>query len=213
MAKNAAPFPDPNVVHPSKWSDEEKVAWISANERIIGKALSSYRGMFEEEDLRQMANEAILKVYNGYEPNRGVKLSTYAYRAIRNEVNMYIRAATAKKRSASVVPYNQTENEDGTTMGGAENLDTSDVDWLHVPQLSVESEIERREACAFIRKIVAKKLTQQEQDIFELMVAGATQVMIGAEIGCSQAKISNAQKVIRAKILYELRAAGFDLTG
>ncbi len=212
MPRTTVPVPDPNVVHPSTWSDDEKIAWMAENEKIIGKALSSYRGMIEEEDLRQMASEAILKTYVGYDPSKHVKLSTYAYRAIRNEVNMYIRAASAKKRSASIVPYGQTESEDGTTIAGAENLDTSDVDWLHVPQLSVESEIERREACAFIRKIVSRKLTEQEQEIFEMMVAGMTQVAIGEELNCSQAKVSNTQKIIRAKLLYELRAAGFDLS-
>lgn len=203
--------PDLKPNDPKNWSNEQKEAWLADNEKIIHRAIQSYRNVYEYDDLQQMAYEASLKAFNAFDPTRNVKLSTYVYRAVKNEVNMSIRADAAKKRTATVVPFSQTDPDDGVSSMGAENLDTSDSDWLHQPQVPIESEIEKREACIYIRKIVEEKLTDTEQTVFRMMVNGETQVNIGKCLGCSQAKISNIQRIIRAKLIFELRKAGFEL--
>lgn len=199
------------VLIPREWSQEEKEEWFRKNERIIHRAIQSYRNAYEYDDLQQMANEATLKAFNAYDFQRGVKLSTYVYRAIRNEVNMRVRADNAQKRTAIIVPLVSSESEDGTSCQGAEEKDTSGTDALHTPQESVEITIERRETCNYIRKIVREQFSNTERLVFELMIAGETQVNIGERLHCSQAKVSNLQRHIREKLIYELHRAGFDL--
>lgn len=208
----SAQGPDLKPNDPKNWSNEKKEAWLAENEKIIHRAIQSYRNVYEYDDLRQMAYEAALKAFNAFDPSRSVKLSTYVFRAIKNEINMAIRADTAKKRSATVVPFSQSDGEDGVAGRGAENMDTSESDWLHQPQTSIESAIEKREACIFIRKVVKEKLTDTEQTVFRMMVSGETQVEIGKHLMCSQAKISNIQRIVRAKLIFELRKAGFELS-
>jgi len=199
------------VLIPREWSQEEKEEWFRKNERIIHRAIQSYRNAYEYDDLQQMANEATLKAFNAYDFQRGVKLSTYVYRAIRNEVNMRVRADNAQKRTAIIVPLVSSECEDGTSCQGAEEKDTSGTDALHTPQESVETTIERRETCDYIRKVIREQFSHTERIVFELMIAGETQVKIGERLNCSQAKVSNLQRHIREKLIYELRCAGFDL--
>jgi len=199
------------VLIPREWSQDEKAKWLEENAKVMHKAIQSFRNAYEYDDLKQMACEAALKAFNAYDYQRKVKLSTYVYRAIRNEVNMRIRADSAQKRTAKIVPLGIVEEDDGSPHMGAENKDTSNTDFLHHPQTSIENQIERREACAYVRKIMREQFSDTERLVFEMMVAGETQVNIGKAVHCSQAKVSNLQRIIRAKLIYELRKAGFEL--
>ena len=113
---------------PREWTDDEKILWMGENKKIILSALQSYRISYEIDDLQQMAAEATLKAFENFDPQRGVKLSTYVYRAIKNEINMQIRSDKAQKRSAVVVPFSSTETLDGQSSLGYENIDTSQTD-------------------------------------------------------------------------------------
>ena len=203
--------PDDSALIPKEWTQEEKEKWFKDNEKIIHRAIQSYRSAYEYDDLQQMAKEAALKAFNAYDYRRGVKLSTYVYRSIRNEINMHVRADNAQKRTAVIVPLVSIESDDGASYLGAEEKDTSRSDMLHAPQESVEAAIERREACDFIQKVVREQFSETERIVFELMITGETQVNIGKRLHCSQAKVSNLQRHIREKLIYALRSAEFEL--
>lgn len=210
--KDRAECPNPAEKLPRFWSKEEKEQWIIANDKVLYRATQSYRSRYEEDDLIQTAREATLKAFEKYDPSKSsAKLSTYVYSAVINELNMLVRGDTAQKRQGVLVSFDTTENDDGSSYMGAENKDTSDTDWLHQPQISVERAIESKEACDYIRKIVAEQLTEPERIAFRLSVNGVTQVNIGKHIGCSQAKVSALLKMARIKIILELRRAGFEL--
>ena len=195
---------------PREWTDDEKILWMEENKKIILSAVQSYRIAYEIDDLQQMAAEATLKAFENFDPKRGVKLSTYVYRAIKNEINMQIRSDKAQKRSAVVVPFSSTETMDGQSSLGYENVDTSQTDWLHQPQMAVDKRLEYQEAIKYLRQLIEVKLSRQEREVLLRMLNGETQVSIAKLMGCSQAKISNMYKMIRAKLIYEMLRAGFD---
>lgn len=195
---------------PREWTDEEKILWMEENRKIILSAVQSYRVSYEIDDLQQMAAEATLKAFENFDPKRGVKLSTYVFRAIKNEINMQVRSDKAQKRSAVVVPFSSTETLDGQATLGYENIDTSRTDWLHQPQMSIDKRLEYQEAIRYLRSLIETRLSRQEREVLIRTLNGETQVSIARLIGCSQAKISNMYKMIRAKLIYEMRKAGFD---
>ena len=163
---------------PREWTDDEKILWMGENKKIILSALQSYRISYEIDDLQQMAAEATLKAFENFDPQRGVKLSTYVYRAIKNEINMQIRSDKAQKRSAVVVPFSSTETLDGQSSLGYENIDTSQTDWLHQPQMAVDKRLEYQEAIKYLRELIELRLSRQEREVLTRSLKGETQVAI-----------------------------------
>lgn len=82
---------------------EELEEFIIRNYRLIHAVLKPYRGLDEYDDLLQEANIGFLKGIQSYDPNKKVKLTTYAYVCAKNQVKMYLRRSCAKSRSGTVV--------------------------------------------------------------------------------------------------------------
>lgn len=198
---------------PRDWNNEEKMEWFRNNEKIIRKALSSYQNKYDADDLHQMAYEACLKCFETYDPAKNALLSTYCYRAIKNSINMEIRHAGAKKRNAIIVSIHSRDADDGgDSYQGYENKDSNETDWLHSPQISIADLVERKDMCDLLYRIVRECLTEKEQEIVRLAGRNYTQTEIARHLGCSQAKISNQFKVIRAKIILGFKEHGYEFS-
>lgn len=197
---------------PKDWTMEEKERFYLENTRLLHKAIQPYKSIFEYDDLQQDAALAWWKAYDSYDPLRKVKLTTYIFRAIKNEINMKIRANTSNKRTAHIVPFDWVSDSDkGKELSGMDNLDLSQTDGLHPTQKSLDEQVADREIAEAAKRNINKILTEQEQVIFRLSLNGKTQKEIGMRMGQSQAKISNTLKMIRSKLIYELLEEGFNL--
>lgn len=77
--------------------------FIANNKWIMYDVIRPYCNLLEYEDLFQEACIGAIKGISTFDPDKGVKLTTYVYACAANEVKMAVRKTNAKKRSATVI--------------------------------------------------------------------------------------------------------------
>ena len=160
----------------------------------------SNRGV-EQEDLFQIGVIGLIKAIHTFNPNKNIKLATYASRCIENEILMYIRKHSGSRTEISIdEPLN-------TDWDGNELL-LSDV--LGSEEDVIANEIEKMEERRLIRRAVAG-LGAREREIIELRYGmrgerELTQKEVADHLGISQSYISRLEKKIIAKLREEIEA-------
>ena len=152
------------------------------------------------EDLISIGTIGLIKAINTYNPDKKIKLATYASRCIENEILMHLRR-TSKTRME--VSFDEPLNVD---WDGNELL-LSDV--LGSDEVDMATEITEREERQALLDCVSR-LEDRERMIIELRYGlGGTQEMTQKEVadllGISQSYISRLEKRIIARIKEELQ--------
>lgn len=143
------------------------------------------------EDLISIGTIGLMKAVNTFEPNKNIKLATYASRCIENEILMYLRKSSNKRQETSIdEPLN-------TDCDGNELL-LSDILGSEQNQIS-ESMEQAAEKDLLMRAV--NKLSQREKQIMQLrfgLLGGSehTQKEVADMIGISQSYISRLEKRI-----------------
>ncbi len=150
------------------------------------------------EDLISIGTIGLIKAVNTFDPDRGIKLATYASRCIENEILMHIRKNAGKRVDISI---DEPLNVD---WDGNELL-LSDV--LSSDEDEVYGAIEHEEDYRLLYRAV-ESLPEREQVIITLRfgLGGGrerTQAEVAKMLGISQSYISRLEK----KILSDLRRA------
>ena len=150
------------------------------------------------EDLISIGTIGLIKAVNTFDPDRGIKLATYASRCIENEILMHIRKNAGKRVDISI---DEPLNVD---WDGNELL-LSDV--LSSDEDEVYGAIEHDEDYRLLYRAV-ESLPEREQVIITLRfgLGGGrerTQAEVAKMLGISQSYISRLEK----KILSDLRRA------
>lgn len=153
------------------------------------------------EDLVSIGTIGLIKAINSYNPDKNIKLATFASRCIENEILMYLRRVARLK---SEVSFDEPLNVDGE---GNELL-LSDI--LGTESDVVSKGIEKR--CE--RKILIeslKKLSSRERTIMSLRFGlngqeALTQKDVATLLGISQSYISRLEKKIVKKLKKEIIA-------
>ncbi len=153
------------------------------------------------EDLISIGTIGLIKAINTFNPEKNIKLATYASRCIENEILMYLRRNNKTKLEVSIdEPLNV--DWDGNELLLSDILGT-DEDVIY---RDIETDVER----TLLKKAIAK-LSGRERMIIELRfglntVSGEekTQKEVADMLGISQSYISRLEKKIMGRLKKEI---------
>ncbi|MDE7287585.1 MAG: RNA polymerase sporulation sigma factor SigE, partial [Lachnospiraceae bacterium] len=153
------------------------------------------------EDLISIGTIGLIKSINTFNPEKNIKLATYASRCIENEILMYLRRNNKTKLEVSIdEPLNV--DWDGNELLLSDILGT-DEDVIYK---DIESEVE----CKLLLKAI-DKLTEREKTIINLRFGlgtpdgqEMTQKEVAELLGISQSYISRLEKKIMKRLKKEL---------
>ena len=153
------------------------------------------------EDLISIGTIGLIKSINTFNPEKNIKLATYASRCIENEILMYLRRNNKTKLEVSIdEPLNV--DWDGNELLLSDILGT-DEDVIY---RDIESEVERK----LLLKAI-DKLSEREKTIINLRFGlgtrdgqELTQKEVADLLGISQSYISRLEKKIMKRLKKEL---------
>lgn len=153
------------------------------------------------EDMISIGTIGLIKAVNTFEPNKNIKLATYASRCIENEILMYLRKSSNRRQDASIDEPLNTDS-DGNELLLADVL-TSD-------QAQVGEALERGAEHAALRGAI-RRLAPRERQIMEMRFGLGdgvehTQKEVADAIGISQSYISRLEKRIIKRLRREIEA-------
>ncbi len=148
------------------------------------------------EDLVSIGSIGLIKAINTFDPNKNIKLATYASRCIENEILMYLRKNNSSKTEISIdEPLNV--DWDGNELLLSDILGTDD----DITQRRIEDEVDKQ-----LLAIAMKALSERERCIMELRFgigrdgAEKTQKEVADLLGISQSYISRLEKRIIGRL-------------
>jgi RNA polymerase sporulation-specific sigma factor len=152
------------------------------------------------EDLVSIGTIGLMKAVKTFDPNKNIKLATYASRCIENEILMYLRKASNSKIEMSF-------DEPLSIDWDGNELTLRDVLGTEPDEISQEIEYEDEKR---LLRLVVDNLPRKEQRIMELRFGlnGSdihTQKQLADKMGISQSYISRLEKRILKKIRDEMR--------
>lgn len=184
-------YPKPELDRESAmklWIEEHsnyaKEQVILNNVGMVGLVLKSLNLNPLDEDLFQIGLIGLVKTINTFNPDKGVKFTTYATPIIRNEILMTLR----KKRiipAFSLDEEYRLDNGDSVPRGDMIPSEYSFENLVH-SKIALDSNI--------------SGMTEMEKRILKLSANGKTQRQIVQEIGVSQPQISRILKKIRENL-------------
>ncbi|MCT4621341.1 MAG: RNA polymerase sporulation sigma factor SigE [Marinisporobacter sp.] len=152
------------------------------------------------EDLISIGTIGLIKAVNTFDPEKKIKLATYASRCIENEILMYLRRNSKAKAEISFdEPLNI--DWDGNELLLSDILGTEN-DLIYK---FLEEEVDRE-----LLEIVLKKLSNREKKIMELRFGlkngeEKTQKEVADLLGISQSYISRLEKRIISRLQKEIK--------
>lgn len=186
----------------TEYEDEAKAILIEHNLRLVVYIAKKFDNTgVGVEDLISIGTIGLIKSINTFNPQKNIKLATYASRCIENEILMYLRRNNKTKLEVSIdEPLNV--DWDGNELLLSDILGTEE----DVIYRDIENEVER--------KLLAKainKLTERERTIINLRFGlgradgkEMTQKEVAALLGISQSYISRLEKKIMKQLKKEM---------
>ena len=153
------------------------------------------------EDLTSIGTIGLIKAINSYQPDKNIKLATYASRCIENEILMYIRKNNGRRREISI-------DEPLNTDWDGNVLLLSDV--LGTDEDGIYKTYEENEEREMVFKAI-EKLSEREKLIVRMRFGlhgeeEKTQKEVADLLGISQSYISRLEKKIIKRLRKELEA-------
>lgn len=176
---------------------EAKHILIERNLRLAAHIVKKYQSMEEDtEDLLSIGTIGLIKAVVTFNPDKSVRLGTYAARCIENEILMYLR--TKKKSSREVSLYEPI----GTDREGNE-IQLFDV--IETEGEDAHSKVELKEDIRMLYQRVEKELTPRERTVLKLRYGlyheeEYTQKEIARRLGISRSYVSRIEKGVIAKL-------------
>jgi RNA polymerase sporulation-specific sigma factor len=152
------------------------------------------------EDLVSIGTIGLIKAVNTFNPDRNIKLATYASRCIENEILMFLRRNSKTKGEISLdEPLNI--DWDGNELLLSDVLG-SDNEGIH---RNLEDEVDKA-----LLETAISRLTMRERQIMELRFGlqdgvEKTQKEVADRLGISQSYISRLEKRIIRKLRKEIK--------
>jgi len=203
MMRNENGKVDKSVSEKIPQTPEEINEYIVKNKRLILALLRCYRGLTDYEDLIQEASIGFYKGIITYNPNKGIRLSTYAYTCAKNEVNMYLRRINTKTRGSGTTPLSLE------TGGGSEDF-RQDVllGQLANPKSDIDDEVYTKTVYQAAIKIVNNMLDPDSRIIVYRFMQQVPQSKTAKELHVSQGHVSKMQNKALDLIRKELVSRG-----
>lgn len=173
---------------------------FNANIKIAYKIANAYKINYpnEFEDIKQIALIGLWKAICTY--NQKYKLSTYAYKVISNEINLYLRNA---KKHFNLISLN-------TLIIGSDDNSIELQDILPSKESIDEDIINKIETDNLHLAIqnIYNNLTDRDKEVYKLLLQGKTQNDIAKIFKISQACVCRIQQRINIKIKNEYLKGG-----
>ncbi len=172
---------------------------IEHNLRLVAHIIKKYYTQEQnQDDLLSIGTIGLIKGISTFNPEKNVRLATYASRCIENEILMYFRSAKKRQGELSLSEALDTDQE-----GNALSL----MDVISVDDHMLE-DLDNRDSCIQVRRCVNTCLTDREADVIRLRygLGGGeplTQREVAAKYGISRSYVSRIEK----KAVEKLRAA------
>lgn len=132
---------------------------IERNLRLVAHIMKKYYAMeADQEDLISIGTIGLIKGISTFDPDKGVRLATYAARCVENEILMHFRSRRKAAQDVSLSDPIET-GSDGAPLALMDVI-AEDVDLLE--------QVASREAAAQLRQGVETCLTEQERQIISL---------------------------------------------
>jgi len=151
------------------------------------------------EDLVSVGTIGLIKAVNTFDPDKRIKLATYASRCIENEILMYLRR---NNKIRTEVSFDEPLNIDwdGNELLRSDVMGTDD----DIIYKCIEDEVDRK-----MLGIALKKLSDREKKIMELRFglnggSEKTQKEVADMLGISQSYISRLEKRIIRRLRREI---------
>ena len=186
----------------TEYEDEAKSILIEHNLRLVVYIAKKFDNTgVGVEDLISIGTIGLIKSINTFNPEKNIKLATYASRCIENEILMYLRRNNKTKLEVSIdEPLNV--DWDGNELLLSDILGT-DEDVIYK---DIENEVERK----LLLKAIAR-LSDREKTIIQLRFGlgkgsgkEMTQKEVAEMLGISQSYISRLEKKIMKRLKKEL---------
>lgn len=177
-------------------SHEVRTTLIERNLRLVVYIAKKFESTgVGVEDLISIGSIGLIKAINTFNPDKNIKLATYASRCIENEILMYLRKNSNRRIEISIdEPLNV--DWDGNELLLSDILGTdSDVIYQNI-----ENEVDKE-----LLNIALEKLSNREKTIMELRFGvksgvSKTQKEVADMLGISQSYISRLEKRIIGKL-------------
>ena len=185
-------------------NEDAKTVLIERNLRLVVYIAKKFENAgVNVEDLISIGAIGLIKAVNTFNPDKNIKLATYASRCIENEILMYLRRSS---RTKSEVSFDEPLNIDwdGNELLLSDILGTdNDIVYNHI-----EEEVNRN-----LLLYAMKKLSAREKQIMEMrfgLVSGRemTQKEVADKMGISQSYISRLEKKIIGRLRKEIKKLG-----
>ncbi len=186
----------------TEYEDEAKTILIEHNLRLVVYIAKKFDNTgVGVEDLISIGTIGLIKSINTFNPERNIKLATYASRCIENEILMYLRRNNKTRMEVSIdEPLNV--DWDGNELLLSDILGT-DEDVIY---RDLETEVEKK----LLMKAI-DKLSEREKTIINLRFGlntpdgqELTQKEVAAFLGISQSYISRLEKKIMKQLKREI---------
>ncbi|MFC7392469.1 RNA polymerase sporulation sigma factor SigE [Scopulibacillus cellulosilyticus] len=182
-----------------KGDEEARSTLIERNLRLVVYIARKFENTkINIEDLISIGTIGLIKAVNTFNPEKKIKLATYASRCIENEILMYLRR---NNKTKSEVSFDEPLNVD---WDGNELL-LSDV--LGTDEDIITRDMERKVERSLLQKAILM-LNEREKEIMELRfgLSGGkekTQKDVADQLGISQSYISRLEKRIIKRLQKE----------
>ena len=185
-------------------ADEAKSTLIQHNLRLVVYIARKFdHPGVDADDLISIGTIGLIKAINSFNPEKNIKLATYASRCIENEILMYLRKTSKMKAEVSLYEPLNTDYEGNVLM--LSDVLGSDPDEIY---LGVEEKDEKE-----MLRATFSKLGARERQIVELRFGldgkdEMTQKEIADMMGISQSYISRLEKKIISQLKKEILKLG-----
>ncbi len=177
---------------------------IERNLRLVAHIVKKYYAQnVDQEDLISIGTVGLIKAIASFDPDKGVRLATYAARCVENEILMYFRAQKKTASDVSLSDYLET-GKDGTALS-IEDVVASPEDLF--------SDLAQREDHLRLRRAVARVLTERERQVVIHRYGLYGQPMkkqqqVADLLGISRSYVSRIEKHALEKLRAELERSG-----
>ncbi len=179
---------------------EAKDTLVEHNLRLVVFLAKKFESNgLDMEDLVSVGTIGLIKAVNSFNPQKQIKLATYASRCIENEILMYLRKLSKRKQEVSLDEPLNVDGE-GNELLLADVLGTdTDAVYNHM-----ETVVERQ-----LLEEGLSRLTKREQQIIEMRFGldgkdERTQKEVADMLGISQSYISRLEKKIIGRLKKEI---------
>ena len=176
---------------------------IERNLRLVAHVAKKYTNTIkcEQEDLISIGTIGLIKGINSFNPDKGVKLSTYVSKCIDNEILMNFRAT--KKLNSEVYlnePIGKDKDDNVVTL----------QEVLENDERNIEEEVDIKLKTKLLYDKMSRLLKEREKDILSLRFGlfgkkPKTQIEIANMLGISRSYVSRIETKAISKLSKEMK--------